>query len=191
MGVSDIITAHQRKQPNHEAMKTSIVLTIIAEDHPGVVNTVSAVLYQHGGGWTESSMSSLAGQFAGILLASVPSKEVDTCVKELQQLKSQGLHVITQVSGDSSIPEETYEYTLDLVGNDRKGIVHDISTVLANHDVNMLNLDTTVESASMGGGNLFKARAELVVPASTDLDLLETELEDIANELMVDILFKK
>ncbi len=172
-------------------MKTSIVLTIIADDQPGIVNTVSKALYNHGGGWTDSSMSSLAGQFAGILLASVPSEEADACVEELHQLKSQGLQVIAHVSSESSILEETHEYILDLVGNDRDGIVHDISTVLANHNVNLLNLDTISESASMGGGDLFKARAKLVVPASADIDDLEDDLENIANELMVDIVFKK
>ncbi len=172
-------------------MKTSIVLTIIADDQPGIINTVSGVLYNHGGGWTQSSMSSLAGQFAGILLASVPSKEAEACVKELHQLKSQGLQVIAHVSSESSISEETHEYILDLVGNDRRGIVHDITTILTNHKVNVLNLETISESASMGGGDLFRARAELVVPASADIEVLESELENIANELMVDIVFKK
>jgi glycine cleavage system regulatory protein len=172
-------------------MKTSIVLTIIADDQPGIINAVSGALHNHGGGWTHSSMSSLAGQFAGILLASVPSEEADACVNELHQLKSQGLQVIAHVSSESSTSEETHEYILDLVGNDRRGIVHDITTILTNHNVNVLNLETISESASMGGGDLFKARAELVVPASADVDLLESELEDIANELMVDIVFKK
>ena len=39
----------------------------------------------------------------------------------------------------------------------------------------------------MGGGEVFKAKAKLIVPVSTDIDVLETELEDMANELMVDI----
>lgn len=172
-------------------MNTSIVLTIIADDQPGVINTVSQALYKHGGSWTQSSMSSLAGQFAGILLASVPSQKAQACVEELHQLKSQGLQVIAQVSSESPATDQTYEYNLDLVGNDRRGIVHDITTILTNHNVNVLNLETISESASMGGGNLFKAKAELVVPASVDIDVLEDDLENIANELMVDILFKK
>ena len=171
-------------------MKTSIVLTIIAKDQPGIINTVSGVLYDHGGGWTQSSMSTLAGQFAGILLASVPSEKAEACVEELQQLKSQGLQVIAHVSSKLSATEETSEYILDLVGNDRRGIVHDITTILTNHNVNVLNLEAISESASMGGGDLFKARAELVVPASVDIDALEGDLESIANELMVDIIFK-
>ena len=172
-------------------MKTSIVLTIIADDQPGIINTVSGVLYKYRGGWTQSSMSSLAGQFAGILLASVPSEEAQACGEALHQLRSQGLNVIAHVGGETSTTEETHEYILDLVGNNRRGIVHDITTVLARHKVNVLNLETKAESASMGGGRLFKARAELVVPDSADVDVLEDELEEIANELMVDITFKK
>jgi glycine cleavage system regulatory protein len=171
-------------------MKTSIVLTILADDQPGIINTVSKVLYDHGGGWTKSSMSSLEGQFAGILLASVPTEKADACVEQLQQLKSQGLHVTAHVSSGLSDAKETQEYLLDLVGNDRQGIVHDITSILTNHGVNVRNLETVAESASMGGGELFKARAELVVPSNTDIDALENDLENIANELMVDITFK-
>ena len=168
-------------------MKTSIVLTIIADDQPGIVNTVSQVLYKYGGTWTESSMASLAGQFAGILLASVSADKAQDCVEELQALKSRGLHVIAHVSEAAPPGGETREYVLDLVGNVRRGIVHDITSILARHDINLQNLDTVVESVPMGGGEVFKAKARLVVPVSTDIDLLENELEQMANELLVDI----
>jgi glycine cleavage system regulatory protein len=172
-------------------MNTSIVLTVIADDQPGVIQAVSSVLKNHGGSWTQSSMSSLAGQFAGILLASVPSDKTDACLAELHGLESRGMHIIAHASGGETATGKTHEYELELVGNDRPGIVHDITTVLANHKVNVHNLETTVESASMGGGELFKATAQLVVPESADIDALESELEDMANDLMVDIRFEK
>ncbi len=168
-------------------MKTPIVLTIIADDQPGIINTVSEVLYRYDGTWTESSMASLAGQFAGILLASVSADKADACVEALQGLKNQGLHVIAHVSHQQAATGETREYTLDLVGNDRKGIVHDITTILTRHDINVHDLETVVESGAMGGGEVFKAKAKLIIPVSADIDVLETELEDMANELMVDI----
>ena len=172
-------------------MKTSIVLTIIADDHPGIINTVSEVLYKHGGSWTQSSMASLEGQFAGILLAYVTDSKADICVRELQELEAKGIRVIAHVSNDVPEKGKTHEYTLDLVGNVRRGIVHDITTILTNHDVNVHNLETVVESVPMGGGELFKAKAILVVPAGVDVDVLESELEDMANELMVDICLQK
>ncbi|MDH3902662.1 MAG: hypothetical protein OES90_05510 [Xanthomonadales bacterium] len=171
-------------------MNTSIVLTIMADDQPGIIQTVSNTLQKHGGSWTQSSMSSLAGQFAGILLASVPSENSAACRKELRGLESQGLRVIARICDEVADTEETREYTLDLVGNDRLGIVHEITTVLAKHNVNVKSLETVVEAASMGGGEIFKTKADLLVPASTDIDLLEDDIENLANDLMVDITFE-
>jgi glycine cleavage system regulatory protein len=169
-------------------MNTPVVLTIIADDQPGIISTVSEVLYKYGGTWTESSMASLAGQFAGILLAWVPTTEAEACVAALQGLKDRGLHVIAHLIHEPvTAAGDTREYVLDLVGNDRRGIVHDITTILARHGVNVHNLETVVESVAMGGGELFRAKAKLIVPKSVDIGVLETELEDMANELMVDI----
>lgn len=172
-------------------MKTSIVLTIIANDQPGIIQRVSDALYQHQGSWSQSSMSSLAGQFAGILLASVPADQTSACIAQLKALESDGIRIIVRVGEEVSATQETHEYSLDLVGNNRAGIVHDITTILSKHDVNVRKLKTRVESASMGGAKLFKASAKLVVPLSADIDVLIGELEDMANELMVDIQFEK
>ncbi|GAH15450.1 unnamed protein product, partial [marine sediment metagenome] len=163
--------------------------TVIAADQPGIIQTVSTVLKIHGGNWTQSSMSSLAGQFAGILLVSLPEENTDACVAELHELESEGLTVIAHVSGETGDAEKTNTYILDLVGNDRPGIVHEITTLLAAHKVSVHELETSVEGASMGGGELFKATAQLVVPETADIDQLETELEDLANDLMVNIRF--
>ena len=170
-------------------MNTSIVLTVIADDHPGIIQAVSEVLTRQGGNWTHSSMSSLAGQFAGILLASVPEENTEACLTELRELETQGLRIIANASADVAEPEQTKAYVLDLVGHDHPGIIHDITTLLAKYKVNVHDLETRVESASMGGGELFKATAQLVVPEKVDIDQLEAELEDLANDLMVDIRF--
>jgi glycine cleavage system regulatory protein len=172
-------------------MNNSIVLTVIADDQPGIIRTVSRVLRNHSGNWTQSSMSTLAGQFAGILLVSVPSENTDACLIELEGLKAQGLRVITHVSVAGVDVAETQLYKLELIGNDRSGIVHDITNLLANHGVSIKDLVTRVESASMSGDDLFKATAELVVPVGVDVYDLERELEDLANDLMVKISFAK
>ena len=172
-------------------MNTSIVLTIIADDQLGIIETVSNVLNKHDGNWTQSSMSSLAGQFAGILLAFVPGDNTNACLAELKALEAEGLRIIVRTSSDETLAENVEEYSLQLVGNDRHGIVHDITSIIASHKASVINLETSVEAASMGGGELFKARAQLLVPVNSDIFALEGELEDIANDLMVDIRFEK
>ncbi|HET6593229.1 MAG: glycine cleavage system protein R [Xanthomonadales bacterium] len=168
-------------------MNSAIVLTIIADDHPGIVESVSEVLARHGGNWSQSSMSSLAGKFAGILLASVPSAQAADCIADLQALADDGLQVMAQAT-DAPLPSEPHSAcSLDLVGHDRPGIVRDITHILSRHGVNVQELETHVESASMAGGPLFHATARLMVPKVVDMSRLRAELEDLANELMVEI----
>jgi glycine cleavage system regulatory protein len=172
---------------NGEIMSTSIVMTVICKDQPGIVNSLSEVLRRHDGNWTQSSMSSLAGQFAGILLATVPDDAVSACLVELGELRARGLEVIAHAA-DQEIAESNAElWSLDLVGHDRPGIVQEITRVLTHLGVNVNELETEVASASMAGGPLFKAKAVLQVPVDVELSQLETELEALANELMVEL----
>ena len=168
-------------------MSTSIVLTVVADDQPGIVEDLSDALATHGGNWTESSMMTLAGKFAGILLAELPEDRAESFLRVLDSLEAGGMQIIAQRSDLPVRPEGVREYSIELVGQDHPGIVHDITQVLAGHDVNVLELETSVQGASMSGERLFSAHARIAVPESVSLDQLRHEMEDLANELMVDI----
>jgi len=168
-------------------MNSSIVLSVLSDDRPGIVETLSDILATNGGNWTESSMLSLSGQFAGILLAELPEERTDAFLEALIALKADGIHVTARTSPAGAGDEDTRAIALELVGQDRPGIVHDISEVLARHAVNVHELETTVQSASMSGERLFLAHAKVSIPAATDTDKLREELEELANELMVDL----
>lgn len=168
-------------------MGTSIVLTVVSDDHPGIVETLSEVIAGHGGNWTESSMMSLAGKFAGILLVEVPDDQASAFRSALEALESRGMQIVAQRSEPASNEDSSREHAIDLVGQDRPGIVHEITEVLANHGINVQELETTVQSASMSGESLFMAHARIFIPLEADMEKLQDELEDLANELMVDI----
>lgn len=168
-------------------MSISIVLTVVADDEPGIVEDLSDALATHDGNWTESSMMTLAGKFAGILLAELPEERAESFLNVLDSLEAGGMQIVAQRSDLPARPEGGREYSLDLVGQDRPGIVHDITRVLAAQDVNVQELETTVQSASMSGERLFVAHARIAVPEAVSLERLREELEDLANELMVDI----
>ncbi len=168
-------------------MQTSIVLSVLSDDHPGIVETLSDVLATNGGNWTESSMLSLAGKFAGILLAQVPSDRVDAFIAAVNALEADGIKVAAEVSRGGAAAGDSHSVALELVGQDRPGIVHEVTEVLARHAVNVQELETTVQSASMSGESLFLAHARVVIPTGADMEKLQEELEAIANELMVDL----
>jgi len=168
-------------------MNTSIVLSIISDDRPGIVESLSELLGEHGGNWTESSMLSLAGKFAGILLVSLPEENSEAFIGALRALEETGLQIVAQYSRDVPPSEGAREFTLDLVGQDHPGIVHEITGVLAAHNINVQEFETHCQSASMSGETLFLAHARLLIPREVSLRELQESLEDLANELMVDI----
>jgi glycine cleavage system regulatory protein len=164
----------------------SLVVTVIGKDRPGLVESVSAVVEEHGGNWVESRMSRLAGEFAGILRVSVPAARADALAEALEGLRAGGLRVVVERGFEEAV-EEGHVIVLELIGGDRPGIVHKISEALAARGVNVDELNTECDGAPWSGDTLFKATARLRVPKALDLDQLRESLEAIAGDLMVDI----
>ena len=162
----------------------SLILTVVGPDRPGLVRALSEAVAGCGGSWLESRMARLAGQFAGIVLVEAPEALLD----DLRALENQGLRIVVQ-SG-SAEPVGTVvapRLALEVVGNDRPGIVRDVTRVLADSGVNIEELTTGVSSASFSGERLFRVTALVRAPSDAAVDAMRTGLETLGNELMVDI----
>ena len=161
-----------------------LILTVIGADRPGLVRTLAETVAAHGGSWLESRMARLGGQFAGIALVDAP----DSLLDDLKALEGQGLRILVQ-SG-SELPAAAAReprLALEVVGNDRPGIVRDISKVLAAHAVNIEELTTDIVSASFSGEPMFRVTATVRAPDAAAVDAMRAGLEQLGNELMVDI----
>jgi glycine cleavage system regulatory protein len=168
-------------------MQRKLVMTVIGEDRPGLVDSLSSVVAEYGGNWLESRMSRLGGQFAGIVRVEVPEEREHPLVHALRNLDAEGLNVV--VSADAPPPATTPRTfsVLEIVGQDRPGIVQQISHALAEFEVNVEELHTECASAAMSGETLFKARAKLSIPETCNVANLRRELEKIAADLIVEI----
>lgn len=169
-------------------MNSYLVLTLIGEDRPGLVESLATTIAAHSGNWLESSMSQLAGKFAGILRVSVPSNDADALIAALQNLSS-GLKLVIEKADAESSSTGQKKVALSLVGNDRPGIMREISHVLAKHGVNVEDLETECVPAPMSGEILFKVNALLKLrePTATELSALQSALEKLADDLIVEI----
>ncbi len=167
-------------------MTTNLVLTVIGDDKPGLVEALSQAIANNSGNWLESSMSHLAGKFAGILRVSVADAEADKLIAALQGL-SPDLKLLIERAAADGAAESFLTVPLNLVANDRPGIIQEISRALAGLSVNVEKLSTQCVSAPMSGETLFKAEALLQVPADLELQKLQLELEHLADDLIVEI----
>ena len=172
-------------------MSSTIVFTFVGQDKPGLVERLASTVSRHGGNWLESRMSQLAGNFAGIARVQISDQQQSPLTEALAALQAEGLTVSFQ--GDNSASLATHsgnDYstaTINLIGNDRPGIVSELSHALAVLGVNVCEMNTEVSSAPMTAEALFQANAELQIPTSLLQDELLEKLEEIANRLAVDI----
>jgi glycine cleavage system regulatory protein len=170
-------------------MRTSLVLTLIGDDRPGLVEQLSDRILATGANWEESRMARLAGKFAGLLRVSVDDAQADALTAALAGLETGGLTVVVERSTHAEAGESRPIH-LEVVGNDRPGIVRDISRVLAQYQVNIEEFESGVTGAPMSGEPLFRARATLRVPPGVTLEQLRGVLEALAGELMVDVVLQ-
>jgi glycine cleavage system regulatory protein len=166
---------------------TALTLTLIGRDRPGLVQSLSERVVAAGGNWLESRMARLADRFAGILLIDLPDAEIDHFLVELDALAGQGLKVTVERGLSEEQVGAQRTFLLELVGQDRPGIVRDIAQAMAGRGVNIEELTTRVVSASFSGERMFEVEARLKAPAGLPLEELRDILELLANEIMVEL----
>jgi glycine cleavage system regulatory protein len=168
-------------------MTVSLVVTVIGPDRPGIVNKLSHAARRFDANWAGSRMASLAGQFAGIVHFEVADAKADALAGALRELEASGLQVVIARGLAPVAGGPVRRIKLSLVGNDRPGIVRELSGALARRGVSIEELHTAIESAPMSAEPLFRFDALVSVPTSVADDDLRRELEALANELMVDL----
>jgi glycine cleavage system regulatory protein len=151
---------------------TTFVLTVLGDDRPGLVDTLSGLVSRHGGSWERSEMARLGGKFAGIV--------------QVSALHDDGLQVIIERT-EADVAPSGHRVGLSLVGTDQPGLVHAMSAAIASIGASIEELATATSDAPMSGGPLFTATATVVLPATVTVDQLRAQLEDLAGNLMVDI----
>ncbi|HVK88079.1 MAG TPA: ACT domain-containing protein [Kofleriaceae bacterium] len=168
-------------------MRTTLLLTAIGSDRPGLVDSLAERVVAAGGNWEESRLARLGGQFAGIVLVSIDDTKTDVLIAKLRDLEGAGLQVTSRVVQPAAAAASGVQVSLVVTGADRTGIVRDVARILVERGVNIEELESSVQSAPMSGEAMFVARARLRVPQGLELASLRAALEVLGNELMVDL----
>lgn len=166
---------------------TTLVLTVVGEDRVGLVKALADVVSRHGGSWARSHLAELEGTFAGVVVVTVPDGQAAQLRTALDPLEG-----LLDVSVRSALPApdpvlERPQVRLELVGNDRPGIVASVSGILAEHGLDVVDLQTRTREAPMAGGLLFEAAAVLAVDSIDRLEAVRVALEGLASEILVDV----
>ena len=170
----------------HGHMNASVVMTVLAPDRTGIVKRLSETIADHGGNWLESRMARMAGQFAGILRIECEEGKIDALITALEALSAEGISVQVKHENLAEIPKRVH-LTLDVVGNDRPGIVKALSAAIASAGANVEDLHTALESAPMSGQPLFHAKGVVSLPDDLSPGALVESIESLGEDLAVSV----
>lgn len=163
----------------------AMVLSIIGKDRPGLIKEISQCVTQANGNWLQSRFCHLSGQFAGFVEVMLPLDQHEALVKACQDIESLN---ITLAPAELSTTERTQTLNIVVTGNDRQGIVSDISQTLSNMNVSIEEMETTCTSAPNWGSPIFTTKMFLACQQETDIDEVKEALEQITDDLVVEFL---
>ena len=170
---------------------TALIVTVLGADRPGIVSQLSDKAKRFGASWTNSRMSHLSGEFAGMVQLEVPPENTEGLIAALKDLESTGLRVaITKSEGKANITGMRL-MTVDLVGSDQIGIVSKLTSALSERNISIEHLETATTQGAAQGSNAasFKVHAEILVPKTVADADLRSVLDALAQEMTMDIAF--
>jgi methionyl-tRNA formyltransferase len=173
--------------PEDSPTTTQLVVSIVGPDRHGIVSLLADRAQRYGANWAASRMTRLAGEFAGTVHFEVPREHADALSEALRQLGSSGLQVVIARSDAAVVPATLRAFELELVGEDRVGIVSSLTRMLAERGISIENIHTEVNRSGVSGKQTFKIGAHLLVPAALSADALRSDLSALASEMMLDI----
>ncbi|HEX2070864.1 MAG TPA: ACT domain-containing protein [Thermoleophilaceae bacterium] len=170
-----------------------LALSAVGRDRPGIVAATTAVLLRHGVNVEDSRMSILRGHFAMTLILGVPdggdreslAADLDAVAADLG-LEALALSAVEPLA--EAVPEPTH--VVSIYGVDHPGIVHHATRVLAEHRVNITDLETRLVEGD-GSPSLYALLVEVAVPEDIDPADVDGALAEIAASEVVEVTLRE
>jgi len=169
-------------------MRTDIVFTLTGTDRIGIVEEVTGVLLGLEGNVETSRMVRLGGEFALLMLVSLPAERFTELDSAVSALIAEGYRVTTSPTQQPDAQHGGWlPYKVSVVGADHEGIIHEIAHGLSQRGINIESMDTGTAEAPVTGAPLFSMTALVLVPPHLAEDDWIGALAEAGDQANVDI----
>ncbi|MEN9647000.1 MAG: hypothetical protein RL238_3669 [Actinomycetota bacterium] len=162
-----------------------LVLTIIGRDRAGVVAELADVVRFHEANWKHSELAEISGTFAGVIVVDVDDDLADELLADLAILRKRGLHITAEQIEPPAETPDAQHVRLRFTGDDRPGVVHQISSTINEFGISISRLGTVIDTS--GETAQFEITTHLVIPVSVDLDAALDAITALTGELGIDL----
>lgn len=169
-------------------MKEYLVLSMIGSDRTGLVDRVTQAIKSHRGNLEDSRMSVLGGEFAMVMLVSVPADHRKNLLAQVGEV-AQELDMVlsTKLTTPRRTCNDMVPLTVQVKGMDHEGIVHEVVHALVEQGISVEALDSSLTHAAHTGTPMFAMTLRLSAPASISMTTLQSRLAHVADQLALDI----
>ena len=159
------------------------IITAIGIDRPGLVDKISSIISQNNGNIENSKMIKIDDQFAMIIDFSY-LKNIDLIKNDLNKIKELDITYKNIQNSDTS-NKKNKKYLIK--GADDQGIVNGISNFFSSNNINILEVNTFLESAPITGAPLFNMEIMINYNKSNDICKIDRKLKNLCENLNLDI----
>jgi glycine cleavage system transcriptional repressor len=168
--------------------KSQLILTAIGPDQVGLVEKISDFITRLGCNIEDSKMAVFCGEFAVIILITGESGNLVKIANAYRELEIQtGLTFSVKAPSARKPTEALLPYKLTASCMDHPGIVHMLSQVLSQLEVNIESMETKTYAAPVSGTPIFRLEAFVSVPVKTNINLVRERFAKIQREENIDI----
>ncbi|VAW53179.1 Glycine cleavage system transcriptional antiactivator GcvR [hydrothermal vent metagenome] len=174
-------------------MTTSLVITAIGADRPGIVNDLTEILLKADLNIEDSRMAVLGGEFAVMLLITGSDQSINTITQQKEALENAlNLNLLIKSTqrvnnNDNSMSESHYNILVE--GMDNPGIVHKLTRYLSQQHINIINMQTDSGHAPHTGTPVFAVNIKVDIPAKQDIEQITNDFTKLCDELNMDVKF--
>jgi len=170
-------------------LPTNVVFTLTGTDRIGLVDDITQLLLALGGNVETSRMARLGGEFAALMLVTLPAEQVPALAEQFESLTAEGYKLTVTLTrpGPAQPPAAGWPYRIQVTGADHEGIIHEIAHHLSQRGINIEAMDTSTRPAPISGTPLFSMHALVAVPPSLQAEDWESTLEEVGRRLNVEI----
>jgi glycine cleavage system transcriptional repressor len=168
--------------------KENLILTAVGPDQVGLVEKISQFIAQHGGNIEDSKMAVFCGEFALILLISGEASSllrVANAYNELGALTGLNISVRRPAAKKAAVQSLPYRFTASCL--DHPGVVHRLSGLLSQLNINIESMETKTYLAPVSGTPIFRMEAVISLPPALNITRLRDQLDEIEREENIDI----
>ena len=170
-------------------MQKKFVLTLTGPDRIGFVEKVTGLLLECGANVETSRMARLGGEFAVLMLVSMPAGQFSSLENDLSILAGSG-HKVTTTPVEQMHAEAHpgwLPYRIEVEGADHEGIIHQIAHYLSEQGINIEAADSECAPASTSGVPLFAMTVRILVPPNLTGTGWEAGLAEIGDRMNLDV----